>query len=523
MTLTLPRAPRRAAAALAALALLPLAGCGDDGGSAASDDGLAKFAPKEAPFYAEAAVRPGGDLGKDLDAAIGRFAPGETAEKLLGKAFEDAEEVSYETDVKPWLGQRAGIAVTTLPTGANEDPDFAAFLETTDGGKGALELLRKTVDEPLEEREYNGVDYLVDGDDTPTSVAAIDDTLVFGTETGFKSAVDAFKGDGLDTNDDYTKVVSEVEENAVLTVYGDIAKAFELARSSARASGKKEQFEGFRDLLNRRGLKTFGAGVAVTEKAVKLKIAAAQKESGDIDKTAETVANLPAGSWAALGLGDIGKSISEALDGLKTAGGPGFDGASGLEQLEQQVGIDVQKDLLDWMGQAGLFVRGTALTEIGGALVVQSKDPAATKAALAKARTLVAGAGLRPQELSREGIDDGFSILTPGRPSVEIFAALAGDRFVLAATKTALDEAVSPSAKLGDDDTFKSAAEELGDGLKPTFLLDFPKISGLVGFAAGSQPRFEEVQRYLDGIGVIVAGSKRDGDLTVQTLSIGLR
>lgn len=524
MTLTLPRAPRRATAALAALALLPLAGCGgDEATPAASGDGLAKFAPKDVPFYVEASVRPEGDLAKNLDAAIAKFAPGQSAEKLLSQAFAGEKDVSYEADIKPWLGERAGLAVTTLPAG-DEDPDVAAFVETKDEGKAALDLLRKQADAPVKDEEYNGVKYVLDsGGSSPTAAAAIDGTLVIGTDKGFKAAVDATKGDGLDTNEDYKKVVSKVEENAVATVYADIAKAFELAQASARASGQEEQLEGVRELLNRQELKTLGAGIAVTETSVKLKAAAAQKESGDPEKVAETVANLPAGSWAAFGLGDIGKSISETLDGLKTAKTPGLDVESGLKQLEEQAGIDVQKDLLDWMGQTGLFVRGASITDIGGALVVQSKDPAATKAALSKARTLVAGSGLRPQALTGAGIDDGFSAALPGSTPVEVFAALAGDRFILAVTKAALDEAVKPSAKLGDDDTFKRAADELGDGLKPTFLLDFPKVAGLLGLAAGSQPGFAQVSEYLDRIGIIVAGSKRDGDLNVQTLSVGLK
>ena len=93
-----------------------------------------------------------------------------------------------------------------------------------------------------------------------------------------------------------------------------------------RASGQSaQQFEGARELLNRQGLKTFAAGLAVTGSAVKLKAAAAQQ--GRRQRRARSprrVAALPAGSWAALGLGDIGKSLSEALDSLKTARTPGL-------------------------------------------------------------------------------------------------------------------------------------------------------------------------------------------------------
>lgn len=518
MNLTLPRAPRRAAAAFAALALLPLAGCGgDDGSSAASGDSLARFIPKAAPFYVEGSVRPSGDLGKNLDTTIAEFAPGQSLEKLLAKAFQ-SDKVNYDKDVKPWLGERAGIAVTGLQKPPKQhDPDVAAVVQTTDD-KAPLDLLRRTAKGKVAEREYNGVKYIFDTADD-TAAAVEDKTLLIGTEGGFKAAVDASKGDGLDKNPNYAKVTDKVKENAVAVAYGDLGRVFELAKDS----GNAQQLESFRELVNRQGVKTFGAGVAVTDSAVKVRLAAATPENPDAAKAAETVAALPAGAWAAFGLGDLGKSISDGLDSLKSAGTPGLDIQSGLDQLKQQAGIDVQRDFLAWMGQTGLFVRGASLTDIGGALVVQSKDPAATKAALSKSRTLVAGAGLRPQDLSGSGIDDGFSVAAPGSTPVEIFAALAGDRFVLAVSKSALDEAIKPTSKLGDDPTYKAAAADLGDGLKPVFLLDFPKISGLIGLAAGSQPGYAKAQPYLDKIGTIAAGSKRDGDLTIQTLSVGVR
>jgi hypothetical protein len=515
---TLTRSPRRTTAVLVAITLLPLAGCGgDQGTTAASGDSLARFVPKTAPVYVEGSVRPTGDLAKNLDATIAKFAPGQTLETLLSKAFA-GKKVNYETDVKPWLGERAGLAVTGLQKPPKQtDPEVAALVQTTDG-KAPLDLLRRTAAGKVQDREYNGVKYLFDAPHD-TAAAVEDKTLVIGTEGGFKAAIDASKGGGLDQNPNFAKVTGKVKDNAVVVAYGDVGRVLDLAKSA----GSVRQLQSFRELVARQGVKEVGAGLAVTGDAVKVRVAAATPVNPDAAKAGETVAELPAGSWAALGLGDLGTSISNGLDSLRSAGTPGLDVQRGLDQLKQQAGIDVQKDFLAWIGQSGLFVRGTSLTDVGGALVVQSKDPAATKAALSKSRTIVAGAGLRPKDLSGSGIDDGFSVTAPGSTPVEIFAALAGNRFVLAVSKSALDEAIKPTGKLGDDDTYKAAAAQLGDGLKPVFLLDFPKISGLIGLAAGSQPGFSRVRPYLDKIGTVAAGSKRDGDVTIQTLSVGIR
>ncbi len=522
MTFTLPRAPRRAVTALATLALVPLAACGgDEPGTAGSGAILAPLAPASSLFYFEAVIRPEGDQKADLDAMIKKFAPDQDLDKLLTRALQDSSgKIDFSRDVKPWLGERVGVALTGVPADGDGDPDFAGIIETTDAAK-AIATLRKSAEGTVEDRTYGGVKYLFDNGDK-TAGGIVEDALIIGTEPGLKAVIDASTGDGLDKNAEFAKAVDAVDEDALAVVYGDLRRVVDAIKSSRQGAGGAQQIEAVRELLDRRGLKTLAAGFAVTDTSVKLRGAVSSKDDGQDDAPAETVAALPAGSWAAIGLGDLGKTLSDALDGLKAVGGPGLNVQSGLDQLEQQAGIDVQKDLISWMGQSGLFVRGTSITDIGGALVIQSKDPAATKAALAKARTIVAGTGLPAQALKGNGIDDGFSV-SPGNVPVELFAALAGKRFVLAVNRTALDEAVNPTEKLEDDDAFKAAADELGDGFKPRFFLDFPKVLGLIDLAANDEPGYARVRAYLDKIKQIAAGSKRDGDLDLQTLTVGVR
>ena len=522
MPQNLARAPRRAIlSALVALVLLPVAGCGgDETTGSGSGSGLARFAPANAPFYVEAAVRPDGDLKTDLDAFVAKFAPGKDLDRLVGKAVTGSQKIDFERDVKPWLGERAAVTVTSLPAGAGDTPDVAAIVETTDADK-AMATLRKGAAGAVEERAYGGVDYLVEAGNKKAG-GIVDDTLVVGTEPALKAVVDASKGKGLDTNGAFSEAIAAVDEGAIALVYGDIRRAFDLARSAKPGSIDAQQLESVRELLDRRGIETFASGLQVSGSALKVRVAATSKADGQGDEPTKLLADLPAGAWAALALGDLGKSISTGLDSLEGLAGPGFDVQSGLDLLEQQAGIDVQKDLLSWMGQTGLFVRGTSLTDIGGALVVQSKDAAATKAALAKARTFVADAGLPAQDLTGNGIDDGFSV-KPGGAPFEIFAALAGDRFVLAVNRQALDDAIDPAKKLSDDDAFKAGAELLGDGMQPSFYLDVPKVAGLIGLAASGQQGYARAEPYLDRIGTITAGSKREGDLQLQTFAVGIR
>lgn len=526
MTTTLLRAPRRAATvALAGLALVPIAGCGGDEaapGAGGGDSKLASLAPASAPVYLEAAIQPDGKLKDDINGVIKKFAPDQDIEKLTDLAFKDStDKVNFQADVKPWLGKRAGVFFTGVKPGS-EDPEGAALVEVTDTGK-ALETVKKGSKGPFSDKEYKGTKYSLDASDD-TANGIVDDTLVAGTESGFKAVVDAAAGDGLDSNAEYTKMVDKVDDDAVGFVYGDVPKLFAFAKSASSTTSPEDAktIEGFQEYLNRQGITTFAAGLSVKDSAVKFTTASTGKDSGQADAAADSLASLPAGSWAGLGLGDIGKTISDGLDSLKGLNAPGFNVQEGLDMLEQQAGIDVQKDLLSWMGNTGLFVRGTSISDIGGALVVQSKDASATKAALSKARTIAAGAGLPTEALSGNGIDDGFSIKPSGAP-FEAYAALAGDKFILAVSKSALDEALKPTKKLSDDDGYKAAVASLGDGVKPSFFLDFPKVSGLIGLAAGGDADYAKAKPYLDKITTIAAGGKRDGDVNLQTFSVGVK
>lgn len=527
MSLTLSRTPRRAAVAvIAGLALAPLAGCGSDesaGGSSGGDP--ARLAPAAAPFFFEVTVRPSGDQRKNLDTVLGKIAPGKDVGRLLTDALTKSSKgkVTYQRDIEPWIGEKAGLAITSLPAGKGAAPDLAAIIDTKDADK-ATATLTKAFDGKPEKRTYNGVDYRFTAADK-TAGGIVDGELVVGTERGFRAVVDASKGQSLAENATYTKARDAVADGALGFFYGDLRRVFDLASSSATGTASAQQLQAARGLLERQGPKTIAVALGVTESSITVRSATTGKDGGDAGATADLVAGLPQGAFAAFGLGDLGKQLTRLLSSVRSfSSTSGFDVDGGLKQLQEQAGIDVQKDLLDWMGQSALFASGSSITDLGGALVVKSKDPAATKAALAKAKTIAAGAGLKPRPVSGGGIDDGFSVAPAAAgAAVEVFAVQAGDRFVLAVNRAALDQAIKPTATLGDDDTFKTATKSLGDGLRPTFFLDFRKISGLIGLAAGSQPGYARVRPYLDAITTIVAGAKRDGDVQRQTLVVGVR
>jgi hypothetical protein len=118
--------------------------------------------------------------------------------------------------------------------------------------------------------------------------------------------------------------------------------------------------------------------------------------------------------------------------------------------------------------------------------------------------------GTKITALHGKGIDDGFTAKDTSGPAVQV--ALAGDRFVVAiGGKGVLARAISPGQQLGSAPAFTAAAGKLGNGLRPSFYLDFTQVTQLISAFAGNDADFQKAKPYLDTFGAIVAGAKDEG------------
>ena len=198
------------------------------------------------------------------------------------------------------------------------------------------------------------------------------------------------------------------------------------------------------------------------------------------------------------------------------AGGGGITGVGVnalLGQFQKQTGLDLRKDVLGWMGDAGVFVGGTTSADLGGALVIKTTDPAKTKRTMAVLERFARqqSGGTKITDAARQRHRRGLH--RPGAatgPAVQV--ALAGDRFVVAVGgKDVLAKAISPGQQLGSSPAFTAAAGKLGNGLRPSFYLDFTQVTKLIEAFAGDDADFQKAKPYLDTFGAIVAGAKDEG------------
>ena len=512
-----PRHRRFAAAALASLAVVPIAGCGSsDSSSAGSNADLAALAPATSLAYVQATLAPDGDQKEAVDAVSSKVLREKDPATAIQRSYDKSNGAgSYAKEIEPWLGDEAAVVVTGVQQGA-DDPDVAVLVEPEDDPQQGVDAIVKSSKTPTKKGSYGGTDF-VQGDDFLTGVVK-DEVVIASTPAAFRAVVDASKTDGLDKKVDFKNTMDALPGDPIGSAWVDVKRVFQIAaQRDPSVAAQSQTIE--RSIGKLRGV---GVGLDLTKTSIKLTSVAlgAPASSGD---AATSAASLPAGSWLAAGLGDVGASLTKGLQQLQAGGGADARQVQqGLAQIKQQTGIDVQQDLLSWMGEGGIFVRGSGITDIGGALVVTTKDPATTKASLVKVRRLVEQAGQKTTDLSGNGVDEGFSITPSGAP-VEVLVATGGTKVVVAVNRAALQEALSTTRPLSDDPAFKAAGEALGDGVKPSFFLDVRTVVSLASLAAGSDPSFQQARPYLDAFTTIAGGGSRDGDVAKQTLAIGLR
>jgi hypothetical protein len=484
------------------------AGCGSSSGSGGSDDPAALI-PASAPVYVEGVVRPDGKVRSDLEGALKKILRTDDPDAKIRKLIEDSgqgKDVTFKDDVDPWLGDRVGIAVTALHNG--RDADYAAVISSTDDDKADATLAKQKGD--IVKRSYKGVDYRFDRKDK-TASTVFEHRVVIGNEGGLKSVIDAKGGDTLDESNGLKAVRSKVAQDRIgllyLDVQGLLRTVSQTASSDPQVGAIVQSFAGALP-------KSIGAALQAQPDALRIDAVSigTPKSASSGGSGADILATLPGDSWLGLGVANLGQTLDGIVQAV--AGGGGITGVGVnalLGQFQKQTGLDLRKDVLGWMGDAGVFVGGTSNADLGGALVIKTTDPAKTKRTMAVLEGFARQSnGTKIATLHGKGIDEGFTVRDTSGPAVRV--ALAGDRFVVAVgSKDNLAKAIAPGQPLGSSPAFTAAAGKLGNGLRPSFYLDFTQVTKLIASFAGENPGFQQAKPYLDSFGAVVAGAKDEG------------
>ena len=521
----MPRARLLVLPCLLLIAVL-LAACGGAGGAADADP--AKAVPAGTAIYLEGVIRPEGDQRDDLmDAArkvLRTDDPEAKLHELIDKGLQDSDgpATSYDKDIAPWLGQKAAVWVAGVD---RAKPGYVVLVaaKDTEKAQATLDKSAKAEKKAVKERSYKSVDYQVDSDGVAAGI--VGDFLTVGTEPEFKRTVAAEDGDSLADEKRFKSAIDDLDDDRIGSFYVDLKPFIEQAvKSDPQASGQLEQIRSifpidklepmsgalladgdriaFDTIMRGSGVKSLGA-------------------FGPFFGTGSTplIAELPGDSWAAYGAPNVGPGLKSLF--TRVAGA--FGGAAATQQLQQQYGIDLERDVFGWIGDMGLFVRGSDKASLDGGLVIKATNAENMRNAFGKIVGLIQSqGGKEASPVKVKGAAAAFSLGPTGELDKPVILARSDDRVVIGVGEAATADALAPASKLGDSELYWQA-KDLLDDVDPTLLLSMPDLVKAVDASGDTDADWQKAKPYIDAFSVIASGGKLDDDELQSRAVAGLK
>ncbi|HEX4483279.1 MAG TPA: DUF3352 domain-containing protein [Solirubrobacteraceae bacterium] len=554
-------APMLAAVAVAS------AGCGS-GASGTSID-PARAVPASAPLYAGAYVQPTGKL-QDAARAAGRGLTHQAdpyLRLLAALQTPGSSALDFKRDIAPWLGPRAGVFLTA--TGDSEERaverlltlvergllgsssagsafPFAAHsvegaivLDSRDSAKARSFLAQLGSRASAHTSSYRGTSYQVNASGIAFAIVA--KLAVIGTESGVRAVIDTTAGaPSLAHNPDYAKLQAVAPAGTLANVYAN-AGAF---GGGGAAASKQASMSAFSALagggLVNVSLVPSSSTIAVDADALQTSTSAGSDSGGLFSASApaaQALGELPAESWLAVGLGDVGKTLGadvDAIQGITSLGssltGAGAEGeAAGISVKGLLEGIlaplralgaesaQTRREFASWMGSAGLFAAGAGLLELKGGVVIDSNDAARSRAAVAELGSLLRRGGASVQSTKLPGTEAAVAARLSGLP-VELDIAAGVDanghaKFVIGLGEQSIDAALDPTSTISGSAPYGTASAALGQGIAPSVIVDFPTLLGLLeGVGLSEDPSIAPFVPYLRSLSTLSGGGRTLGN-----------
>ncbi len=493
----------------------------------------------KAPDY-EKEVEPwlGTNAGAFLSAAalshIEGLLSGATLQKLLSEGLPGLEAVL--------LGQ-SGLQRALSASSAQG----ALVLDTTDVAKAQSFLEGQAHSAGAHTTSYRGISYQVSPDGVAEGI--VHKFAVIGSEAGLKSVIDtAAGGSSLAQASAYSKLTSTAEHGSLANAYlssEELASALGSGSGgsgSARSGGGSSSAESIlpllEGLLGNPGQLYLSVIPSANEVALNLDTlpstssagssgsngsasSSAGSSSGNSEPLGESGAQvlrgLPGGSWLAVGIGNLGSALSHSPQG--------FGAFSSLDSALNIGGIDFGTMLaplsshslnLRWAGATGLYVSGSSILKLRAALIIASKDPARSRAAVAEFAQVYREAGGQTSPTSVPGTETAVTVKLPSFP-LELTLAAGQGKFVAGLGSASIEEALNPQSTLGSSPSYSAAASTLGGGIQPSALIEVHTLSGLLeSLGLNQAPGFSSLASAIAPLGTITAGGG-------QSLSDGVK
>jgi len=499
-----------------------LSGCGssgDSGGDASVADPATAFAAGT-PIYIDATIRPQGDQKKAIEDLVQKVAgidPGQKIIEAIDKSSkDDGEDITFADDIEPWLGEQAAVAVPSIDYAGGDTP-YEVVIQSTDSA-AATDFLAKAKQKDDTNGTYKGFDYLISDKDGTVSGVVDDFLVVADSEDAFSQVVDTLNGgDSLETDKSFTETMSRASDSSVANAYVDIGGLIQAAGPSV-----DQQILGFYkalgvDFSNSTALASLVPSSDKVELDISTNAGAGLASTGD---ASELIASFPGDSFAAFAAADVGKQIKRALDGIDSVGFPPQVPPGALKSTLAKAGVNLNK-IAATIGDVGLFVNGTGLTDIGGALVVTTDSSMSAADAVTQLTSFLQRSGAPGFSLLKG--KSGFMVQSSQLPRPLVVLAQ-GDRVAagLGLPQTLQAASGGSGETLADNPTFGAASDALGD----VNISGFVDIQPIISLAALAAPYRNETLKaalpYLEKFSYLAFGNGTDGEFATSKVILAL-
>jgi hypothetical protein len=507
----------------AALAALAVAGCGGGGSSSGSGADPATLAPPKSPLYVEATVQPEGELKTDIESlakSIGGIDdPGALIVSELEKsASSSGEELDFEKEVQPWLGEKGGISFEHYD-GSNFS-GYGVAIQVTDTGaaQSFIDEKAKSGDEPVKDATYEGIDFKVESEGG-TAIGIVGDFLVVAEdEAAFKGVVDASNGESLADQDSFSSTISAAPSGSAANVFVDIGGLVEESGGAIDAETQQFLDSAGIDPTDATAVASLIPGSEQVEIDFTSNVTGKNPPSGD---ASGTLGSLPGDSVAAVASADFGARLGEAIDSIDAQGIEGQIPPHKFKSSLKEAGIDLEK-ITSSIGDLGVFVEGNSARSAAGAVVLETKGSGEATNTVSNLGLLLRATGT-PGVTAIGGKATGFSIRDNEIGPLPIVVAAEGDRIAIAYGLPAATKALATSGEtLSDSPAYKKAVAALGS-TPITGFVDGPTALHLASaLVPPGEEGFLDAKPYLTKVDYVAIGSGASGDLATAKLIAGI-
>jgi hypothetical protein len=488
-----------------AAASIALVGCGGDSSSTGSAPGdVAGFVPSTSPAYFEVTTELDGPQWTQV-AKLARIFPGyPELQAMIDEALR-SEDVDFETDVKPLLGERAAIAALSVPDVSDvttTDPAGAAgaaqdalsdtgvgVVDIADGKDEAVTALLARETAPA--GDHDGVTYYK-AKDGSTVAAVTDGALVITDgEPALFAALDAHEAGGDKTlagTDKFTDALAKLPDEVFAQGYLDVGGFLRQALAQSPQLAQLGQLEGYQDAV-------VAASLAAEPEGVRVKgiVDGAENVPTGGEFSPTLTSNVPSDAIAYLGFSDLAGQLGQVFEMVQ--GSLGEEERQQIEAFSGQVpallGVSLDDLAALASGEHALVVTD-GRPNPGAALALKVEDGARATTTLDTVRQKLPGllqtfspdTTLPPwSEVPLANGVRGWRL--PLSPEAGAVYGVDGDLAVIGTSVPSVTAVQSPTSPLAGSADFQSATDGMPDTVTSVFWLNIEQgIGALQRFGA---------------------------------------